>query len=381
MKNKAILGRIAYNFSICHNSTDIIFKKMIQQNSEKNKILATRYGYKFRLFLEKDNGNFKLDSIGSKFLKVVNNPLLDDIKESPENGGATDKEINIILNKVSEKLGSVNENYRRSISSIFDIMKFYLDNKKSVYKGIIIPTILYYGKDALMAHQTSIIILKHPHNVILFYEPYGLYKKYDIKYDNCILEFLSIFKSVKAFEKYDCKTYHDFFNFKKGIQGYMIDYGKKNENDFLQKYKKIKKKAVDEGLVPAEEWITEGNKNDKTLALITLMNYASKNPSMLDESAKLYAQYSAKTCVSVFLIETLEFLSILNKTNKLNEISKNLRNFYSKFKESPSIELINQIDSLFKSLYKEKRNFIYNEFKNYNNTNKSICEKLTKVVN
>lgn len=375
--NSMILGRIGYELSTCSRASEIIFKKIIQTMGEKNSIAATRYGFEINLYLKENDKTKKFDiqAIVSQFLRQTNNPMLDDILESGSRG-LSQKDKDNIKKEVDERCDGKSQTLR-AVLSIADLFKFYLANPDSKYKSVIISTVIDYGRGDNMAHQCGIIALGEPHNVFLFYEPYGMYEKYSFKYDYCVTQFLSIFQIVDPFHKYTCETYHGYIGAKKGIQSFMLEYGAAHKEDFLKKYEIIKKKAVKSGLVPSGKWKYEGDDTDKTFSLCTLMNYTSYIPEILKESSELYAEYSAKTCVSIFLVEVFKILIIIEKNNTKEYLSQEIKKWYSNFEDkSPSV-LMSKLEHIFSFLYGSAKKEIYDLFSDINKNSYEICSILT----
>lgn len=373
--NPLVLGRMGFELSTCSAGSETLLKKIIQRFGVNGRIGASRYGYELFVDLSENSstGQFDMKNIYFRFLRQVNNSIMEDILEKESNGGLSEKDKRVI----SEELEKTSCSFQSKLAmfSAADVFKYFVI--KSQYKMAVLSTIVSYGRDISMSHQCAIMVLGSPHNMFLFYEPYGMYNKYGFAYKEIFGKILGIFKNMEDFKSYGYATYHDYFGINKGIQNLMLDYGKAHEEDFLTRYNAIKQKLVESGVVDGGKWKYEGDDTDKTFAICTLMDYATDYPPVLRESAELYYEYSAKTCVSIFMAELTKLLMLVKSDNTRDSISQALNTWYEQFQDKTTSILLNKLDHLMRLLYDEKlKNKIYGVFENIENSPAEICEFL-----
>jgi hypothetical protein len=372
--NSIIYGRMGYEFSTCSAGSEILFKKIVQAFGEPTQTGATRYGFDIFIDLNIDNNKFTLENVYYKFLRRDNNPILQYTLENAPIG-LTIEEKDILNNSIYENLPDSNTDIYIAMLSLADMFKVYLSSDK--YKMVMLSTIISYGRDITMSHQCGILALGAPHNMFLFYEPYGMYEKYGLSYKSCLDKLMSVFMELPIFSKYKYSTYHDYFGLPKGIQKLMLEYGDANEKEYLEKFKIIKKELVDKGLAPIGKWQYEDNKNDKTFSVCNLMDYASSKPEFISKSAALYFKYNAKTCVSIFLVETAKLFIIASEKNTKENISYQLKSWYKDFNNNAPSVLLIKLGTLFEKLYPaDIKKEIFDTFANVENNASDICKIL-----
>jgi hypothetical protein len=371
-----IKGRMGYEFSLCSAGSEILLKKIIQK-FEKSHSAAARFGYELFVHMkESDDKKFKIKDVEFQFLRQKNNNVMKEILEPEESGGVTQKECEQITAGILEHLPGVSPTAGLALLSLADLFKYFLVNPKSKYKSVIVSTILSYGRDGNMLHQCGIMALKEPHNMFLFYEPYGLYSKYKSSYKECHKNLFSVLQKMDGFKHYKYSSYHDYFGLTKGIQGFMLDYGQGNFADFNTRYNAIKVKMG----ASSEKWKYEGDTSDKTFPVCTLMDKASYKPTHVREAAQLYYEYSAKTCVSIFSVECARLMVYIEQNNTLSYIKSELASWYATFTGNPTSMLLDELDALLKVLYdSDTKNFIDETFSNLKNDPQDICQALTSV--
>jgi hypothetical protein len=369
-----IYGRMGYEFSTCSAGSEILFKKIVQTFGESTQTGATRYGFEIFVDLNVESEVFVLKNVYYQFLRQKNNSLLENVIE-PAHVGLTHEEKNILTTSVGEILPNGGENAYLSMLSLADMFKLYLfDNK---YKMVVLSTIMSYGRDITMSHQCGIMALGAPHNMFLFYEPYGMYKKYGASYKQCYVKLMSVFMKLPIFSKYKYSTYHDYFGLPKGIQKMMLEYGHKHEKEYLDRFKVLKKELVDDGSAPSGKWKYEDDKDDKTFSVCDLIDYASGEPKFIAKSAALYFEYNAKTCVSIFLVETAKLFILTSKKNTKEYLASQLAVWYQDFSDKAPSVLLTKLGILFKHLYPEEgRKEIFDAFANVENDASDICKIL-----
>jgi len=373
--NPMILGRMGYEFSTCSAGSEVLLKKIIQKYGEDGNSGATRYGYEIFVDLKENASTqqFDVKDIYSRFLRQLNNSTLSDILEPESSGGLSAEDKNVILEGLVKTPCSANS--RLALFSVADIFKCYLADNK--YKSVVLSTIVSYGRNVNMSHQCGIMALGAPHNMFLFYEPYGMYNKYGFNYKDCFGSMFEIIGRMKTFESYKYATYHDYFGVPKGIQNLMLDFGASRQADFDPRYEAIKKKAIEKCGVSSGKWTYENDPLDKTFALCTLMDHAAHCPSILKESAELYYEYSAKTCVTIFLVETAKLMMLLKTHSDKDSISTALTSWYAQYQDKTPSAIMNKLDHLMRLLYDENtKKSIYEVFEDVTKTPSDICEFL-----
>lgn len=372
--NPVIYGRMGYEFSTCSAGSEILFKKIVQTFGESTQTGATRYGFEIFVDLNRESEVFVLKNVYYRFLRQDNNPLLQNVIE-PAPTGLTQEEKDILTTSVDEILPDGGDNTYLSMLSLADMFKVYLFGNK--YKMVVLSTIMSYGRDITMSHQCGIMALGEPHNMFLFYEPYGMYNKYGASYKQCYVKLMSVFMKLPIFSKYKYSTYHDYFGLSKGIQKMMLEYGHVHEKEYLDRFRVLKKELVDDGSAPSGKWKYEGDKDDKTFSICDLMDYASGEPKFIAKSAALYFEYNAKTCVSIFLVETTKLLIFASNTNTKEYISSQLATWYKDFSDKAPSVLLTKLGILFEQLYPEDiKKEIFDAFANVKNDARDICKIL-----
>jgi hypothetical protein len=373
-----IYGRMGYEFSTCSAGSEILFKKIVQTFGESTQTGAARHGFAIFVDLNVESKVFILKNVYYKFLRRTNNPLIQNVI-GPATKGLTQEEKDILAASVGKILPNSGLNAYISIESLADMFKIYLFENK--YKMVLVSTIMSYGINIMMSHQCGIIALGAPHNMFLFYEPYGMYKKYGVSYKQCYAKLMSVFIKLPIFSHYGYSTYHEYFGLPKGIQKMMLEYGDAHEKKYLDRFKILKKELVDNGSAPSGKWKYEDDKDDKTFSICTLMDYASGEPKFIARAATLYYEYNAKTCVSIFLVELSKLLIIASKINTKEYISTQLAEWYQDFSDkSPSV-LLTKLGIVFKNLYsKHIQKKISDIFANLENDASDLCKKLVTPI-
>jgi hypothetical protein len=376
--NPVIHGRMGYELSTCSAGSEVLFKKIVQTFGESTQTGATRYGFEIFVDLSIENEIFTLKNVYYQFLRQTCNPFLKNVIESPPTG-LTEEEETILHSAVSEILPNSNNNAYISILSLADMFKVYLLSNK--YKMVVLSTIMSYGRDITMSHQCGIMALGAPHNMFLFYEPYGMYEKYDASYKPCYDKLMSVFIKLPIFSNYAYSTYHDYFGLPKGIQKMMLEYGVIHEKEYLEQFNVLKKELVEIGSVPSGKWKYEDNEVDKTFSVCNLMDYASTEPKFINKAAALYFKYNAKTCVSIFLVETAKLFIFAANKNTKKFISSGLATWYKEFSDNAPSVLLTKLGILIKFLYPEDiKREIFDTFANLNNNANDICKILTSPM-
>lgn len=372
---KMMQGRMGYEFSTCFKGSELIFRKLAK-HFEPLKSCATRYGFEITVDLNIEKDKFQIKSVGSKFLTQYNNSLLVDILELEESGGLTAAERRNIVKKSQEMIPNCSEDTELTMLAMADLFKLFLKPKS--YKSVIVSAIVNYGKDMNMSHQCAFMALGHPHNTFMFYEPYGLYKKYGVDYKKCFADIFSVYQTMPDFSDWDYKTYHDYFGFEKGLQGMMLDQGKLNKEDFMRRYKDIKKRMGASG----EKWRYENDESDDTFAVSTLMSKVSNKSEFIREAAILYRDYSAKICVSIFLVESARLMLYLAKSpDSYDSLKYDLSSWYSNFGSEATSKILIELYQIIDLIYPDEiSEYVYKVFSDVENNPEDICRKLATPV-
>lgn len=370
-----VQGRIGYEFSTCFRGSELVFKKIIEVFGGR-KACASRYGFDIQVQLKLVDG-FELDEISYRFLSKDNNTILEEVLEPEDSGGLNARERDHIIKKTREIHDS--DEACMAMLSVADLFKVFLNGNQ--YKSVIVPSVINYGLDATMSHQCAFMAIGRPHNVLLFYEPYGLYLKKKKSYKHCFEKLCGVFISgVEALNTYKVHTYHDYFMpGKSGLQGMMIDQGRVNKAKFLLQYNKIKERMGS----ASETWKYENDDYDYTFEGSTLMSKVSNNPDFIEDAAILYRNHSAKICVSIFLVESARLIYILDSGGMysgnpgLVHIKAALGEWYAGFATDATSRLLSELTLLIGSMYPNHREEIFTIFRNVGNSARDICEALT----
>jgi hypothetical protein len=186
------------------------------------------------------------------------------------------------------------------------------------------PITLDYGTH--VRHQTGVIV-EHEQKTILFYEPYGTYKKYDKSYQKVVLNAISPDYIKK---NYNITTFHSYFCLS-GIQSKVLQFNNTQCNFFALEYELLTKKKY------------TPDKYDNTIQSNSVV--ASVNSGSIcgeydyDEATntalRMFYQYSSKLCVSIAMLEMFVYFS-----------KDPMQNLYARINESkvtPNHFIISQV--------------------------------------
>lgn len=366
-----IKGRMGYEWSTCSRGSEALFRKIVQKYGEPNKIAATRYGFELFVYFEKDTESsktFRLDNVGSSFLRDDDSSLLSQVIED-DSDYAPIKEY-----------CSKNGFHYLSLASVVDLFDVFV--LSGIYQSVVVSLIISYGADVKMLHQAGLICLGSPHNKILLYEPYGMYKKFGAEYITPVRSIIAEILKIHKFSEFTFDTYHSYFSIPKGIQNLMLEYNERNREKFLPKYKEIKcrllgssEEKVSSHVNAVDEiWDHENDEVDKAFEVVTLMKKADGTQEV-NNAARLYYQYSAKTCVSIFLVEMTNFMIFIKSGNTLSHIQISLSSWYREFVNEPTPAILDKLYDLIVEMYGDKSEQIFEQFSEL--SSKKICENLT----
>lgn len=330
--------KLVFLLYICHKLNDILLITMLKQYTKK-RIVAARYYFNLIIkFYEQPNINkFKINDISCKIFNSSKNVLLKALQNSNLNILSKFDILTINNNLVSLNI-SLNSKQLIAIYSIATIIKLY---KKKKFKYVFIPITVDYGRDSSSLHQTGLII-DLLNNRIIFYEPYGKYKKYGLSYKNTLKPVLSCFRGVCDMENIQYITYHDLLNIKSpyGIQNIIMSKNNLNNSEFINKYNSIKKEININ--FPNIKIPNINDLDDKNINIVELMytlvftsanidRYKKKDYyDLINKSLELYYYYNSKTCVSITIIEMNLFFK-LSETLNLNDIERKIKEKYLEF--------------------------------------------------
>jgi hypothetical protein len=350
--------KISYLLSVCDKLSDIFFTNMIKQYESK-KIVATKHMFTLfitlfeplssdkQFYIKNVYGNFSNlnDSDTKKLLSLHNNKILN-------------IEIPQIKLQLEAQSIILNDFQLAGILTVATLIKYY---KTSGYKYIFIPLIIDYGRNSNLVHQAALII--NFDGLILFYEPYGKYMKYNKSYADSICQLFKIFDNCGLFDNnIRCKTYHSYYGLETGIQTYLLKKNNNNIKNFCDEYDKIINDInhifpkFELGLLKS---LYHNNKDDDYIKnllniLPKLVKYIKnkllkEQPSLTDIQYNLfnrilllYGLYNSETCVSITLIEMSYFFK------QTSNITYNLQKMYSDFENhnNPNIILFKKLNML-----------------------------------
>ena len=344
--------------SNCTRLQDVMFMAMVKVFEKKN-IVCSKYFYSIYFHMEKDESTniYNLRGADTYFLQectAATNKILDDAIISLNTTHIPQKYIS------SSNKDKINEEYNRSILALIYMYK------KTPYKYLFIPTTVEYSINANMVHQTAIIVdlIK---NKIIFYEPYGVYKKYSASYKDIVKIHLNTMKLPDEFytnNQLNYTTWHELYGLDQGIQQILLEEHNLLKNNF-DNDKKIFMDELKTSMPNLYDLLNrhlEADKNnpvhkdDYTFDTLEFVDIFSKSISYIpQEYAKysaleykaltLYYKYNSKTCVTITLAELYYFFNNLIDQPFNNQLI-DLREFYAKFKDKKNNQLIIAIKEL-----------------------------------
>lgn len=359
-------AKLAYLLSTCPKLNNSLMSAMIKQYAQ-SKTVATRHYFELwiTLYEPKNISRYNMDptklfSVKNTRLKFMNmeDNVVNDALQFYNVSVLSNAEIQLIKSNLVKNGIKLNDQQIISIYSIAVLIKEY---KKSGFKYVFIPVIIDYGRGGGVVHQTALIIDIKEYNFI-YYEPYGLYTKYEKSYKEAIGTLMHCFdRLLNTSMKYI--TYHDLLSHKQGIQAILIENNNKNAADYDANYNNIVETLSRE--FPKVKFISDKFNNskdltDKTLSILDLLfNVDNFNIDELSEEKKhiyynvlenvieQYYCYNSKTCVSITIVEMNKFFSYIENDYNIDEISKKIGDMYTEYYDK---KFPNQI--LMKDIYK-----------------------------
>jgi hypothetical protein len=365
-----ISAKIEYLLSTCHRFNNSFMSNMIRQYEETNTV-ACRHNFSFNINLHEPidtntnlPGAFEVKSTSFDFLESKSLIMLAIIQKH-NNDILTYNEMNQIYTKMKQQNILSNTQHITGIYAVGSILKLY-QNK---YKSIFIPIILDYGRNHNLVHQCAIVV-DNINGILMFYEPYGKYQKYDKSYTKCIKEFLTILTPVlkaKFFTngELNYQTFHQHIKSVDGIQQIILNTNNSNKSTFNIEYKKL----IQSINIEFPDYNIEPNNtpdpDDHTMVILDLLSNMDnisidslhqykkdKYKELLNKTLQCYSQYNSKTCVSITIIELNEYFRLLQ--SKI-PIIVGMKQYYSKFTgATPNKELMEQIYSMINVFHNNK---------------------------
>jgi len=340
MSCSIVNAKFAYLLSLCPNFIDSTMKMMINDHSN----VATRHNFSVFVVLKhnpqtqqaqqaQQAGEFKIDSAFYKFADSSDLIL----------GQLLQRFNNDVL---GERINDIYMNARRSfepdISGMIALCSIAALREIYDTQYIFVPIIIDYNKEGHrgMVHQTGLIITR---DKVLYYEPYGCYKKYGLDYGKAVCKLFG-----DLFGK--CETYHKNFGLPFGIQQKILNHNN-DDSSFEENYSQLLAKIQE--VIPNFS-VVEIESDDKTFKIVKLvgelMNSMRGNDDvclkdLLTTAMTYYCSYNSKTCVSITLVEMNKFFAMTNPEIQLVE-------YYEQFND-PNVKLFSEIGALFDK-FKEK---------------------------
>lgn len=383
------LAQIAYFFSGDHINSALCFDKVAHyfsknkdnskdKDNSNNEISVD--GLELKIVLKYEENISPYTSIKSSHINIYNKMV------NPSDLYTADHSNKSHSGHLSSMTDS---SYSNSHSLAYTLLE--LSKNKPIF---IISAVVNFGKSVYMSHKCCYIII-HSLKIILYYEPYGNYTKYDKNYSQVMLNFFETeiktyppSEKYKMYKEYTLHIYHKYFNLPIGIQQMMINYGDVHVSEFNTEIKRILENLRHHNITvdPADD------KVDKTYRLCFLMDAISEYKSssnagisldsklnaIFKSAFKLYYKYSAKTCVSICLVEMFHLLKFIyphkDSTSEYIEfkldytpdlktkLESDLKQWYSTFTPNPSICIMQELKKLICDLYPDKYSKLFSHF-------------------
>lgn len=372
MENNQESAKLAMLLSSCFKVSEGVMKVMTTQYV-KSKTLATRHYFVFyiNLFEPSSDSNFSIKDVYNTFLNTKSKVLLN-VLEYHNNSILNYREMSNISNNLIKADIILSKYQKNSIFSIATLIKLHRKKYSSEFtkgnntKYIFIPVVINYGRDNRLLHQTALIIdISQEQLKFIYYDPYGIYKKYNKSYKTAVKKLFECFNGFMG-DKIIYTTYHDMLDLTDlGIQKIIMDANNAKYDKFnLQLNKLLNKLAIE---FPNEDFTgnnydTNAHDNsDKTIRVLdTLFKLDRFNiDNLSNEKKDIYFQYlntilkqyccfNSKTCVSITIVELNKFFEFSQEScHDILIIKKKMREYNMQYKnnETPN-------DILMKEIYK-----------------------------
>lgn len=363
----SVNAKLAYLLSTCRKFSSVFFNNLLDEFSKNRKVAYRKY-FSITIILGENNGNFVVGDSHTNFLDDTN--VANDVLYLERN--VLSRGEIMCMQKSLENKNIYSEKTMRTICSIASMIKRY----KGKYEYIFIPLIINYGRNDNFVHQTAIVI--DLSRGVLFYEPYGRYKKYKMSYKECVCDFL---KPLAHLIDGVSMSYHDMYSLNIGIQGIIIDRNNERVDEFDKEYKELLTQLQTAYPREFDDVIENDRTDDKTIDVMQLMRKINRMHigdisrkeynELYKKTLTLYCGMNSKTCVSITMVEMNKFFSITN------DIHEELSKFYELFNVSvPNVVLMSKLEPLlnvFKTKYPQ-------EMLNKYNRAPKICRKLEQKI-
>lgn len=398
-------AKLAYLLSTCHDFADKFFIRVIKKH-ESNYVACAKYYYSFWVVLKapQDSSPFSLNRVFDMFFNTTNSNMIQVLEHMNEIQPITIEQKNEIQSNFSKL---TNHEGNCSITPINLILMYAANaNNKNKYKYLFIPTILDYGVDVGLVHQCCILI-DLQNGIILFFDPYASYSKYNHDYSYPIKQYFELFTSILPPQFKDDQgnikyyTYHEYFNLSNGIQNIILQKNNSKGVEFNIKFNKliddIRSAKFKTPGIQLDEKILNNiksdtnpvNKTDETVRIMNTLevieNYHSDNDHIMDDDRinfnkiwegfiELYHFYNSKTCVSITLVE-IDFI-FNNADLSKNDLEKKIKELYNIFETSdiPNTILMKKISDLVDNVFDDAIK-VKEQINSTNNT-QDICNML-----
>jgi hypothetical protein len=393
-------AKLAYMLSTCPKLNNGLMSVMLKQFGA-SKTVATRHYFELWVHLHEPHTIDEKNSSGLISNNFTENSKIADFKSTYEStefkvkrvkfkfAGSKDPAIinalqyNNYCNLTSDEMINIHNNLLKvditlnahQIVAIYSIATLIKKYKAANFTYLFIPVILDYGRGGGIVHQTALII-DLVENKFIYYEPYGVYKKYNLSYKNAVGELLSCFNNfsdMSGKDKISYTTYHDMLGLNKGIQKILLEKNNERSEEFNKKYdmllQKLKETFPNENFEPNNK--TSDITDDKTLKILNLLhnidNFYIDNLSeedtykyheILNEAFIQYHDYNSKTCVSITMVELDKFFKMTQDNVHIRDIPEKIKSYYTRYTnvENPNDILMTDIYKLV-DLFKDTKKF------------------------
>jgi hypothetical protein len=357
-----VSAKIAYLLSTCYRFNNAFMSSMIRQYEDTNTV-AGRHHFSFHISLHEPidantkPGDFEVEGTSFNFLES-NSLIMASVIQMSNNKILTENEMQQINIGLQQKNILIDIHHITGVYAVASLLKLY----QNQYKNIFIPVVLDYGRTHNLVHQCAIIV-DTTNGILMFYEPYGKYKKYGKSYEKCIKDFLHIFTPVLESRFFyhgelNYKTFHQHIGVSDGIQQIMLNMNNSHRGEFEQNYKQLIQEVNAE--FPNNQFeptSSSPDPSDHTMIVLDLLcnmdrtsidkipsNKKEKYKELLNRAMEYYYQYNSKTCVSITIVELNEYFKLVQSETP---VVAGMKKYYSKFnKDEPNKELMTQIYSM-----------------------------------
>ena len=371
MPNNQESAKLVMLLSSCFKVSEGVIKVMTEQYV-KSKTLATRHYFVFYInfFEPSSDSNFDIENVYNTFLNTDDKVLLDALQYH-NNSILNSAEMSNICNNLIKANIKLSEYQKISVYSIATLIKLHrkkyfskIETETIHTRYIFIPVIINYGRDNRLLHQTALIIdISQEHLKFIYYEPYGLYKKYDKSYKTAVKKLFECFNGFMG-DKIIYTTYHDMLDLTNlGIQQIIMDANNARSGDFELQLSKLIKELNTE--FPNENFTGNNNnpeandESDKTLKVLDTLfkldrfnidNLSDEKKNIyfrcLNTILKQYCCFNSKTCVSITIVELNKFFQCSQEFHhNLSTIKEKMKEYNTQYKnnETPNNILMEEI--------------------------------------